>query len=164
MGFSTVDRRAFYKQIKAGDEVPPLERTAELEGYKLPELFGGFELATDDATAEEKARSLGVESIHTSKVFGGPYMLQFISEMITEWLPNPKGWVEGGRLSANFIKLVRFNERIICRGKVKKKEKEGARNCLICDVWIENAEGEKVVVGEAMILLPQTLDSPRPSI
>ena len=80
-------------------------------------------------------------------------MLQFISEMITDWLPNPRGWVQGGRLSGKFIGLVRLNEIITCRGQVKDKVVEDNKRYLICDVWVENAAGDKVVVGEAAISL-----------
>ena len=79
-------------------------------------------------------------------------MLQFISEMITNWLPSLKGWVQGGKLSAKFVKFVEFNERIICRGRIKDKIHNGEKNYLICDVWIENISGDKVLIGEARIV------------
>ena len=78
-------------------------------------------------------------------------MLQFISEMITNWLPNPKGWVQGGKVFAKFIGLVRFNEIITCKGQVKDKMVKDSRKYLICDVWVENVAGSKVVIGEATI-------------
>ena len=141
----------FYNRVKIGDEIPPLEKEAVLEGYRTPELFGSIELATQQDKALEKAEELGVDAIHTSKIFGGVFMLQFVSEMITNWLPNPKGWVQGGRVFAKFIGLVRFNEIITCKGQVKDKIVKDSQKYLICDVWVENAAGDKVVIGEATI-------------
>ena len=133
-----MDSEAFYSQVKIGDAIHPAR-------------FGGLELEAEKDKAKEKAEALGVDTIHTAKVFGGPYLLQFISEMITNWLPNPTGWVQGGKLSAKFIGLVMFNEIATCKGQVRDKvEKEGEKY-LVCDVWIENAEGNKVTIGEATI-------------
>jgi hypothetical protein len=149
-GFHEMGWNEFYDLLKIGDQIPQIEKDAVMEGYKTPEVFG-IELLADSEKAIEKAGELGVDSIHTSKVFGGVFMLQFISEMITNWLPSLRGWVEGGKLSAKFIKLVKFNERIICRGRIKDKIENGDGRYLVCDVWVENASGDKVVIGEAHI-------------
>ncbi|MFC1798252.1 hypothetical protein ACFLZL_00385 [Thermodesulfobacteriota bacterium] len=141
----------FFHQVKIEDKIPYLIKEADLQGYKLPALFGGLELEAEEEIKQKKAKSLGVDTIHVAKVFGGPYLLQFISEMITNWLPNPKGWVQGGKLSAKFIRPVRFNEKITCKGKVKNKIKKGGKKYIVCDVWIENAEGNKVTVGESTV-------------
>ena len=146
-----MDSEAFYSQVKIGDEIPPLAKEAYMEGYKLPALFGGIELEAEKDKAKEKAEALGVDTIHTAKIFGGVYLLQFISEMITNWLPNPTGWVQGGKLSAKFIGLVRFNEIVTCKGQVKDKIKKDGRKHLVCEVWIENTEGNKVTIGEATV-------------
>jgi len=146
-----MDHEEFYNRVKIGDEIPPLEKQATLEGFQTPEIFGGIELANGSDEAKEKAMALGVDAIHTSKVFGGVFMLQFISEMITNWLPSPKYWVQGGRLFAKFVGLVKFNELIMCRGKVKDKTLKDNKNYFVCDVWIENASRDKVVIGEVQI-------------
>ena len=146
-----MDSETFHSQVKIGDEIPPLAKEAYLKGYKLPALFGGFELEAEKDKAKKKAEALGVDTIHASKLFGGPYLLQFVSEMITSWLPNPTGWVQGGKLSAKFIGQVQFNETVTCKGQVKDKVEKEGKKYLVCDVWIENPEGKKVTIGEATI-------------
>ena len=146
-----MDHEEFYSRVEIGDEIPPLEKEAILEGFQTPEIFGGIELADEADKAKEKAEALGVDAIHTSKVFGGVFMLQFISEMITNWLPNPGCWVQGGKLFAKFIGLVKFNEVIICRGRVKDKTLKDNKKYFVCDIWVENASRDKVVIGEAHI-------------
>lgn len=148
-----MDREEFYNQVKIGDGIPSLVKKAVLEGYQTPEIFGNIELATEAEKAKEKAEALGVNTVHTSKIFPGVIMLQFISEMITNWLPDLKGWVQGGGLSAKFIGLVKFNETITCKGKIKDKIVKDKSKYLICDVWIENISGDKVLVGEAHIVI-----------
>ena len=146
-----MEQEEFYNRVKIGDQIPPLEREAKTSGqHKLPKIFA-VELATESDKAQEKAEDLGLESLHTTTVFGGVTMLHFISDMITDWLPNPKGWVQGGRLSARFTGLVRYNEIITCKGQVKDKTVKDNRRYLTCDVWVENVAGGKVVVCEADI-------------
>lgn len=146
-----MDDEGFYNRVKIGDEIPSLKKEAVLDGYQLPEIFGGIELAAQEDKAKEEAGRLGVDPMHTSKMFGGVYLLQFISEMITNWLPHPKGWVHGGKLSARFIGQVKFDETVTCRGRIKGKATENNREYLICDVSVENASGTKVVTGEIHI-------------
>lgn len=147
-----MENKEFYDLLKIEEEIPPLEKEAVFEGFQTPEIFGGIELANESAKAKGMAEALGVDTIHTSKIFGGVFMLQFISEMITNWLPSLKGWVQGGKLSAKFVKFVEFNERIICRGRIKDKVQNDEKKYLICDVWIENVSGDKVLIGEVRIV------------
>ena len=147
-----MEQEEFYNRVKIGDQIPPLEKEAKTSGQGgLPQIFGGIQLEAESDKAQEKAEELGVDSLHTTRVFGGVTMLHFISDMITDWLPNPKGWVQGGKLSAKFTGLVRINEIITCKGQIKDKIVKDNRRYLICDVWVENVAGDKVVVGEVDI-------------
>ena len=145
-----MDQIEFYNQLNIGDRIPPLRRQAVTK-TKLPKIFGDIELKTESDKSQKMAEDLGVDSIHTTRLFGGVHMLHFISEMITAWLPNPKGWIQGGFLSAKFINLVKVNERIICRGEVKDKLVKDNKKRVICDVWVEKENGDKAVIGEASI-------------
>jgi len=144
-----MDGTMFYVDARIGDEIPPLEKEAVLEGYELPEIFGEVRLASQEDKAMEEAARLGVDPVHVSKIFGGVYLLQFVSEMVTNWLPHPKAWVQGGKLSAKFIGRVKFGEKVICKGRIKEKATENGKKVLICDIWVENNSGAKVLTGEA---------------
>jgi acyl dehydratase len=144
-----MEETMFYGELKVGDEITSLEKEATLEGYELPEIFGGLQLASQEDKAMEQAARLGVEPMHVSKMFGGVYLLQFVSEMITNWLPHPKAWVQGGKLSAKFVGPVKFDEKVTCRGRIKGKLAENGKAVLVCEVWVENGFGAKVVIGEA---------------
>jgi len=145
-----MDPNEFFDQLKIGDAMPPLAIKA-LTKTKLPSIFGDIKLEAEPDKSREKAKDLGVDAIHTTKVFGGVNMLHFISEMITAWLPNPKGWIQGGFLSAKFTNLVNVNEMISCKGEVKDKLVKDNKKRLICDVWVEKENGDKAVIGEAGI-------------
>ena len=143
----------FFSEVKTGDAIPSLCKEAVFLGstYRFPALFGGIKLESDTEKAARKAKELSVDDIHTSNLFGGVYLLQFISQMLTSWLPNPRGWLQGGKISAKFIKPVRMGETVTCKGQVKGKDIKDGKRYLVCDVWVENCDGQSVVVGEAAI-------------
>jgi len=145
-----VDSELFFESVRVGDGITPLEKEATLKDFKTPEIFG-VDLTSEPERVDGQAADLGVDSLHTSKIFGGVSMLQFLSEMMTNWLPDIRGWVQGGKLSAKFIRIVQFDEIITCHGQVKEKKEKDGNRYLVCDVWVENADGEKVVVGEATV-------------
>lgn len=145
-----MDQDEFFDQLEIGDPVPPLTVKAVTK-TRFPKIFGDLQLQTAPDKSREKAKDLGVDAIHTTKFFGGVYMLHFISEMITAWIPNPKGWIQGGSLTAKFVNLVNVNEMITCCGKVKDKPVKDNKKHLICSVWVEKETGEKAVIGEACI-------------
>ena len=45
-------------------------------------------------------------------------------------------------------------EEIICKGVVKRKYKENGENLVECEIWAENAQGQRTVPGTAIVALP----------
>jgi len=42
----------------------------------------------------------------------------------------------------------------LCKGKVVKKYAEGRDHLVDCEIWLENAKGEKTTIGSATVILP----------
>jgi hypothetical protein len=42
----------------------------------------------------------------------------------------------------------------MCKGKVIKKYIEGGKHLVDCEIWLENAQGEKTTPGSATVMLP----------
>jgi acyl dehydratase len=55
----------------------------------------------------------------------------------------------GGTLSFNLTRQVQLNDELTARGVVKDKVAEADGTRLILDVWLENQNGDKVLVGSA---------------
>jgi len=55
----------------------------------------------------------------------------------------------GGRLSFNLIRQTQVGDALTAAGVVVAKEAEGDRTRLFLDVWLENQNGDKVLVGKA---------------
>jgi hypothetical protein len=149
-GSTLMNLNEFFDQLKIGDNIPPLDIKA-ITKTNLPKIFGDIKLEADPDKSKKKAEYLGIDTIHTTKIFGGVYMLHFVSEMITAWLPNPMGWIQGGCLSAKFINLVNANEMITCKGRVRDKSGNDKKRYLVCDIWVEKDNKIKALVGEARI-------------
>jgi hypothetical protein len=42
----------------------------------------------------------------------------------------------------------------VCKGKVVKKYTQGRDHLVDCEIWLENAKGEKTTIGSATVILP----------
>jgi hypothetical protein len=43
---------------------------------------------------------------------------------------------------------------VVCKGKVVKKYAAGSDHLVDCEIWLENANGEKTTIGSATVMLP----------
>jgi acyl dehydratase len=58
------------------------------------------------------------------------------------------------RFRARFAKLTWPGETITCRGRVTGVRDEGAKRLLDCEIWTENQDGERKLVGTAVLAVP----------
>jgi acyl dehydratase len=70
-----------------------------------------------------------------------------------------EGWVIGGRTSLKMIKPVYARNFVTAKGRLTEKQSEGDAVRYIFDVWVENEEQQKVVVGTASALVPAAVDA-----
>lgn len=87
-----------------------------------------------------------------STIAHGPLVISYISEMMSKWLGD--GWIEGGKLlDIKFNAPVKPGDVMKVGGQVKEKRTVENQKIVECDVYIENQEGVKVVVGRAIGLV-----------
>ena len=60
-----------------------------------------------------------------------------------------EGYLRGGDISVSFIKPVRPGDEITAKGTIQKIQPDGGRARAMCEVWLENQDGEKTTVGTA---------------
>jgi len=75
----------------------------------------------------------------------------FLGQMMTDWLGE---WGQLRKLSCSYRAMNFPGEPITCGGKVGKKYIRDGEHFLECNVWVENAQGEKTVTGTAVVLVP----------
>ncbi len=62
------------------------------------------------------------------------------------------GWLR--KLGAQYRGMDQPGVKIVARGKVSKKYTEGGDHMVDCEIWLENAKGEKTTPGSATVMLP----------
>ncbi|MFC1940438.1 MaoC family dehydratase [Chloroflexota bacterium] len=150
----------FFEKTVVGQDIPPLSKKAVVKELfmtwgrpqgELHPVFGDSHLENMDSQAVRQAEVKGMDTIHFMRILPGMHALEFLSQMITNWLPSARGWLFGGKLNAKMVRPITPDELITCQGRVTQKVEDESRRCLICEVWIEKETGEPAVVGEATI-------------
>ena len=63
-----------------------------------------------------------------------------------------RGWTVGGKMSVKLTNVLWVDERVVARGVVRDETPEGTATRVACDVWVEKADGTKILVGDASAL------------
>lgn len=97
---------------------------------------------------KEAARSWGFPDL----VLQGSQTMNFAAEMVFKVYR--EHWINNSSLNVKFIKPVFVGQRVTTKGRVVDKlEEPGGRVRLKIDLWAENQSGDKVMVGQAAVLL-----------
>jgi len=75
----------------------------------------------------------------------------FLGQLITDWI-GEQGSLR--KLTCSYRSMNFPGEALTCKGKVSKKYIEDGEQCVECNIWAENPEGDKTVLGMAIVTLP----------
>ena len=129
--------------------MPVLTRDSEV-GLELPELACQFTpehfRRADEATIHTDVEAARREGL-PAPVATGPQVAALIFRQLRTCFG--EGWIVGGRCELTFRRPVYVSDFCVARGTVKRREDSAEGVRLHCDVWIENASGDKVIVGSA---------------
>ena len=132
----------YFEEIEEGDELPPLDvflskdnvrRFAKTAGMYVPRF-------TDD----EGARAEGLPGM----IAPGVMSMGLLARMISDW--NPAASIK--RIGTTFRSPVLPDRDVHLRGAVTQKNE--ADRTVECDIWLENDDGERWVVGTATVTVP----------
>ena len=133
---------AYFEDIEEGDELPALDlflskdqvrRYARTAGMYVPRF-------TDD----EGARAEGLPGM----IAPGVMSMGLLARMISDW--NQAATIT--RIGTTFRSPVLPDRNIHLRGAVTQKNE--ADHTVECDIWIENDDGERWVIGTATAAVP----------
>src|SRR5262249_8350301 len=125
----------------AGAELQPVAKAIT---HAMCEAFSGPHRSYH--TDREMAQALGFPDI----VVQGMMSVCFVSELMTRNFG--AGWYCGGNLRVSLVNVVWPNDPLAIRGKVREEVLEGAKTRIHCDVWCEEPDGVKTIVGTASAL------------
>ena len=75
----------------------------------------------------------------------------FLGQLMTDWI-GENGALK--KLSCQYRGMDQPGSPIHVKGKVVKKYTENGENLVDCEIWVENASGEKTTPGKATVALP----------
>jgi acyl dehydratase len=127
----------FRRGVAVGDELPSIARQFRLDDFKR----GDEQTIHTDA---EAARREGL----AVPVAVGPQVASLVFRQLRACFG--KGWIEGGSCTLTFRRPVMVTDFCVARGVVTHVAPAPAGALQVaCDVWIENQDGERVIVGSA---------------
>ncbi len=126
--------------IRIGAELPPLTKSIS---QRQIDCYSGVRPRSIH-TDPEWARAKGFRA----PLAQGMMSTAYVSEMMVAFLG--EGFVEGGRMAVKFIKPVYAGDTLTMHGVVTGKEPtEEGRTRVAVELWCENQEGVRTMVGEA---------------
>ncbi len=112
---------------------------------KMARYSGAGNFHSDDGAGEQ----LGLGGA----IVQGGQLVGYINEMLTRSLG--AGYIMGGEIAVNFIHPARPGDTVTSGGTLTATTEREGRPHGTFDVWLENQDGEKLVVGSASAFLPE---------
>jgi acyl dehydratase len=129
---------------------PGAELPAVAKGPVTRDMLKAYAAASGDPnpmhTDDEFARAAG----HPGVFAHGMLSMGWLGELLVR----AGGVGSIRRFRARFAKLTWPGETITCRGRVTAVRGEGAERVLDCEIWTENQDGERKLVGTAVLAVP----------
>ena len=136
--------------IRKGDTVPTLTRTITEEMVIAYEsLFERIAARSDWKASFHADREAASQTMYQEPIAQGVLTEALFSVLLTRWLPDPKGWIEGGTLTTKFIAPVWYGDTLTYNAEVSNVNDA----TIHLNIWAEDQHGKKVIVGEATALL-----------
>lgn len=129
------------KDTPVGTELPLVARRFSNEMFAMGDVKT---IHNDDAAAQREGLPRAVAV--------GPQVAALIFRMMRSCFE--EGWLIGGKVALTFRRPVWSNDFATARGVITEIEPEDDSVRMICDVWIERADGEKAIVGTCSALVP----------
>jgi acyl dehydratase len=132
------------RRVTVGQELPPL-----VKGPITRDDLKAYAAASGDPNPmhidEEFARNAGYKGVFAHGMLSMGYLGQFLVQAA--------GVGSIRRLKARFARLTWPGDVITCRGQVTAVHSDGGTRLVDCDIWTENQEGERKLVGSATLAL-----------
>jgi 3-hydroxybutyryl-CoA dehydratase len=131
-----------FEEISVGDSIPALQKQITQEVINCwAEVSTDYNPLHVDPEFAKKTRFGGT-------IAHGHIALSFLCEMMHRWLG--PGWIAGGKLEGiKFIAPIRPGHTISIGGTITEKRVEAGKNIVQAEIFVENQDGEKCVVGSA---------------
>lgn len=138
-------KQLFFEDVEVGAEVSTLEKKTTSRQLVM---WAG---ATEDYNEYHYDKDFAVGRGLPGVIIHGRLKAAFLGQLMTDWI-GERGKLK--KLSVSYRKMDGPGDTLICKGKVTNKYTRSGEHCVECDIWIENAQGEKTTTGSAVAALP----------
>ena len=135
-----------FASVNVGDEIPPVSAPMSQEKMNTyADVSGDYNPINVDVEFAKNTMFKGT-------IAHGVLSLNYIYQALIEW--SGGSWpFNGGGLDIAFINPVRPGDTVTAKGKVIEKKTEDGKNKVFLDMWAENQNGQKCIVGKATAVL-----------
>jgi acyl dehydratase len=137
------------------DTVVGQELPAMVKPTIMQEQLNRYAVASGDFNPihlhEEAARRVGLDGIIAHGMLSMAFLGQFVSQQITS---DPQALI--ANLKVRYVGMVRLGDTLTCCGIVKNSATADGQTNITIECWAQNQRGEKVTIGEAEVVVPQT--------
>ena len=136
-----------------GQELPPMVKPpiAQDQLNRYAQAAGDF---NPIHLNEEAARRVGLDGIIAHGMLSMAFLGQYISRLIAS---DPQALIVNFKV--RYMSMVRLGDTLTCCGVVKNRASSDGQTIITIECWAQNQRGEKVTVGEADVVVPQTQEA-----
>jgi acyl dehydratase len=138
-------KQVYYEDVEVGSEIGPLEKNPTTQ--QLVKYAG----ASGDFYQIHYDKDFALSNKLPGVILHGALKNAFLAQLATDFA-GELGWVR--KLGVQYRGMDQPGTKVVCRGKVTKKYTDVGHPAVDCEIWLENAKGEKTTPGTATIYLP----------
>ena len=136
----------YYEDVEVGLELPPLHKTPSNT------LLFLYSAITWNPQRIHFDKDYTLTEGYKDVIVHGPLRGAFLSQLLTRWIGD-EGVLK--KMSYANRDIAYVNEPLACKGTVTRKSIENGHALVECDIWVENAQGAKLTLGSATVILPR---------
>lgn len=135
----------YFEDVEVGTEIGPLEKNPTTQ--QLVKYAG----ASGDFYQIHYDKDFALANKLPGVILHGALKNGFLAQLMTDFA-GPEGWLR--KLSVQYRGMDLPGAKVVCRGRVIKKYHDKDQHLVDCEIWLENAKGEKTTPGSATVILP----------
>ena len=140
------DKQIYFEEVEVGLELPPLHKTPSNT------LLFLYSAITWNPQRIHFDKDFTISEGYKDIIVHGPLRGAFLSQLLTCWIGD-EGVLK--KMSYANRDIAYVNEPLACKGTVTRKSIDNGQGLIECDIWVENAQGAKLTLGNATVVLPR---------
>jgi acyl dehydratase len=138
-------KQIYFEDVAEGAPIGPLEK--EPTTQQLVKYAG----ASGDFYQIHYDKDFALKNNLPGVILHGALKNAFLGQLMTDFA-GELGWLR--KLSVQYRGMDQPGTKVVCKGRVTKKYTDGGNHLVDCEIWLENAKGEKTTPGSAIVILP----------